>query len=130
MSREIKFRAYWKKHDAIHDVVDIYFGKNMTVQSARLFVEHNGMSYPSNNLMPSEFELMQYTGIFDSNGTEICEGDMVRRTSMIPGTESITGRVVQMEGCWSIENGKDAQRLFTEVDEDVILGTIYDVYPE
>ena len=78
MTREIKFRAYWKSKGEIHDVVDIYFGKSGDIQSVRLLADHDGMQYPTDNIAIKDVELMQCTGIKDKNGVKCFYDDVVK----------------------------------------------------
>lgn len=78
MTREIEYRAYWKSKGEIRDVVDIYFGKKQEVQSVRVLCEHDGMSYPSNDIYVDDFILMQYTGIKDENEVKCFYDDVVK----------------------------------------------------
>lgn len=75
--------------------------------------------------------LMQSTGLFDSRSepVEIYKDDIVKRTSLIPGGSDMIGVVKMLEGCWVIDDGKQAVPLWTEVDENIVLGNIHE-HPE
>lgn len=81
-------------------------------------------------IVNNDLELMQSTGIFDRNGQEIFEGDVVRqvRTQPTIENETITGVVTMLEGAWLIVNDNEqlASDLWSETDENEILGNIYE----
>lgn len=72
MNREIKFRAWDKKNKIMYQVVTINF-RTEPVTFGLGFRENPylGVKYPS------DIEVMQYTGLFDKNGKQIYEGDIM-----------------------------------------------------
>lgn len=69
MNREIKFRAWCKSEQVMHNFAGVLDGK---------IILYNGSS--GEHFEPDDqddYEVMQFTGLFDSEGIEICEGDVM-----------------------------------------------------
>ena len=119
----IKFRA-WDTFDE-EMVNDIFFS-------------WQDCGYESLNecLSDERWKFMQSTGMFDKNGVEIFEDDIVKTTRFFGRADEsggfyeyekeLIGIVKQLEGAWVIETGKGAVYLWSDIDENEILGNTWE----
>ncbi|HGI5938443.1 YopX family protein [Streptococcus agalactiae] len=113
-----KFRAWSKKFKRMYEVTLIDYENG----DVGLKDEHGGVAIGD----IKQLILMQSTGMFDKNGVEIFDGDIVLTTRLIDYTyKNFKGVVKMLEGRWLIDTGKDAVGLWTEVDENEAIGNIY-----
>nr|WP_233274040.1 YopX family protein [Streptococcus pneumoniae] len=87
-------------------------------------------------IVNNDLNLMQSTGIRDITNQEIFEGDVVKTTRFVGRSDEVggfyeydkefIGIVKQLEGSWVIDTGSDAVCLWTEIEENEIIGNIYE----
>lgn len=103
-----------------------------------IFFSWQDCGYESLNkcLSDERWEFMQSTGLFDKNGKEIFEGDVVKTTRFFGRADEtggfyeydkeLMGIVKQLEGAWVIDTGNTAVYLWTEIEENEVVGNIYE----
>lgn len=119
--RELKFRAWDKISKKMFPVMMIDFG-----QSYVMIEEINGLWCERDF---DEIEIMQSTGLFDKNGKEIYEDDIVRIT-LTDGFRYVVGEdgaVKYKLGAFYILNGLDEYLISDfHIDDIEVVGNIYE----
>ena len=107
-----KFRAWDKNTKKMNGMAEIYRNRKQEIE-----------------LLPRDDDtiLMQSTGLFDINDKEIFEDDIVKTTIFFGRYEKeLIGIVKQLEGTWVIDTEKGAVYLWSDINENEILGNIWD----
>lgn len=94
MTREIKFRAWSKKHKEMDEGgfgVEQFWGDALLLDS------------PIKDFEPEDFIFMQYTGLKDKHGKEIYEGDIVT-TSINESENDYKGEVAFDRGTFCLRS--------------------------
>ena len=133
---KLKFRAWYVlAEEMIDEILMISFVRKEIIGKFR----------DGSTSVPLKFEdkrngedviLMQSTGIRDVSNQEIFEGDIVKTTRFVGRADEVggfyeydkefIGIVKQLEGSWVIDTGSDAVCLWTEIEENEIIGNIYE----
>ena len=124
-----KFRAWHKPMQRMCEVLAISFERQKVKIRHLRGTTH--MTVPFNDV-----ELMQSTGLFDKNGKEIFESDIVKTTIFFGRADEsggfyeyekeLIGIVKQLEGAWVIDTEKGAVYLWSDINENEVLGNIWE----
>lgn len=102
MSREIKFKAWDKATRKVLEVINIDFSS-----MELLVIDHEEQE--AREAVHGYYELMEYTGFKDSNGTEIYEGYVVKYEGYFG--HNLFQVTKARSGEWRISNGRGGKVL-------------------
>ena len=124
-----KFKAWHKSMQRMSEVLAISFERQKVKIRHLRGTTH--MTVPFNDV-----ELMQSTGLLDKNGKEILESDIVKTTIFFGRADEsggfyeyekeLIGIVKQLEGAWVIDTEKGAVYLWSDINENEVLGNIWE----
>ena len=126
-----KFRAWDNRFSEF--VEDFFVSKDGKIYKIS---KDTGYGFAISRETSDKVILMQSTGLFDKNDVEIFEGDIVKTTRFFGRADEVggfyeydkelTGIVKVLEGAWVIDTGNDAVNLWSEIEENEVLGNIYE----
>lgn len=123
MSREIKFRCFYKIDSTMLEVTEINFTGNEITPTCLFWSPELGL-HEAPIEFERDFELMQFTGLKDKNKAEIYEGDIIKFTY---NGLFLKGEVVFGNGGWELKGVDYGEhfRLIEIVHLCEVVGNIY-----
>jgi uncharacterized phage protein (TIGR01671 family) len=126
--REIKFRAWDEQNKIMHN--DFQFIKSGDSANDWIIFKSDKHEcfdrWVNNPYFSQQMKIMQFTGLHDKNGKEICEGDIIAYEQMRI-FESECFEVIFLEGAFKRKNKNyDLRDLTVFIDKIEIIGNIYE----
>ena len=118
MSREIKYRAWLKEENKMVNV-SLMSPTEKWIGYQIFYEEEKKKKFEFSD--SENFKLMQYTGLKDSLGNEIYEGDILWNEY-----DEEYGEVIFDEGEWKLLESNTSQNLFSLLDVVEVKGNIYE----
>ena len=125
-----KFRVWDKYTDTMFDVKVINYHLKAVYGLNKEYIEYNQKTFPF-----KDYPIMQSTGMFDKNGKEIYEGDVVEteRIKVIYASDdkccelniNFKGVVKRINGCFVIKSNEEEIYLYSGINGIKIIGHKY-----
>lgn len=117
-----KFRAWLKQYNVmVDDVSDLtFFERNLKFIGRRTV---GGVSF---QYSVEEIELIQSTGLFDKNGKEIFEGDIVKMAKDVYSDLTYYEIVRHRGGAYRLESNQHGCELWLRHTNCEVIGNIYE----
>ncbi|QHF55438.1 MULTISPECIES: YopX family protein [Streptococcus] len=128
-----KFRAWRKTAQKMVNVSSLDWKNDENEEeslSAIWWYSTKNALVSSADYVSDEFIIMQFTGSLDKDGKDIFDRDIVETTRFCGGSyEDYRGVVKFLEGAWMIDTGEELIPLWSEIEETIVIGNIYE-HPE
>ena len=121
MERELKFRVWDNKNKKF--LPESHFA---ILGSGKVIVTLSGYYEHFTNKTQDDYVVQQYTGLQDSKGNDIYEGDIVKATSDQYDNENFVGKVIFDEGCFLTWINKNDIREVWSGDDIEVIGNIFE----
>ena len=115
---KLKFRAWLKKEQKMDNDID-----HISWLEDELYCIGDGITYM---VSAEDLELMQSTGLFDRNGKEIFEGDIVKMSKDIYSEPTYYEVVRHRGGAYRLESKQHGCELWLRHTDCEIVGNIYE----
>ena len=119
--RELKFRVWDNKNKKF--LPESHFA---ILGSGKVIVTLSGYYEHFTNKTQDDYVVQQYTGLQDSKGNDIYEGDIVKATSDQYDNENFVGKVIFDEGCFLTWINKNDIREVWSGDDIEVIGNIFE----
>ena len=119
--RELKFRVWDNKNKKF--LPESHFA---ILGSGKVIVTLSGYYEHFTNKTQDDYVVQQYTGLQDSKGNDIYEGDILKATSDQYDNENFVGKVIFDEGCFLTWINKNDIREVWSGDDIEVIGNIFE----
>lgn len=113
-----KFRAWLKKEQKMDNYID-----HISWLEDELYCIGDGITYM---VSAEDLELMQSTGLFDRNGKEIFEGDIVKMSKDIYSEPTYYEVVRHRGGAYRLESKQHGCELWLRHTDCEVVGNVYE----
>lgn len=110
MNTEVKFRVWDKRREKMCEVHNLAFHDSYGYKVITIEKGTDGGDMYTTFVTDDDYELMQYTGLHDKNGVEICEGDVLEGVAAFSNYRAVVRKV---SGQWTVASNYYEKQLFS-----------------